>query len=238
MVAVVDRSVLTLADEKTARTMPTHFLLTTEVRRAEDLEYADFLVGPHPLAPRVLDLLLGTQGWRRFAEQNPNQFRDRLRKEAEGMPDGDRQRHQEEGERLMVMIGQSSPREIDLDKAKIEEVRRDFDDLAESLTSQHEEAVTALKHSADDPAYWAALVRLDRYQVMLQRGRDVAVPVLTALVVLLLLLALIRNRQQPALAWSYAARGWRVPSCWRWCCANLLPCQAMSRSNRSARSRH
>ena len=34
MVAVVDRSVLTLADEKTARAMPTHFLLTTEVRRA------------------------------------------------------------------------------------------------------------------------------------------------------------------------------------------------------------
>src|SRR5262249_17869754 len=42
MVAVVDRSVLTLADEKTARSMPTHFLLTSEVRRPEDLEYADF----------------------------------------------------------------------------------------------------------------------------------------------------------------------------------------------------
>ena len=49
MVAVVDRSVVTMADEKTSRAMPTHFLLTTEVRRAEDLEYADFLVGRHPL---------------------------------------------------------------------------------------------------------------------------------------------------------------------------------------------
>ena len=33
MIAVVDKSVLTLADEKTARTLPTHFLLTSDVRR-------------------------------------------------------------------------------------------------------------------------------------------------------------------------------------------------------------
>src|SRR5205085_2321916 len=77
MVAVVDKSVLTLADEKTARAMPTHFLLTTEVRRPEDLEYADFLLGPHPRAAEALDLLLGTQGWRRFAEQDPAKFRQR-----------------------------------------------------------------------------------------------------------------------------------------------------------------
>ena len=68
MIAVVDKSVLTLADEKTARTLPTHFLLTSDVTKTEELEYADFLLGPHPKASQALDLLLGTHGWRRFAQ--------------------------------------------------------------------------------------------------------------------------------------------------------------------------
>jgi hypothetical protein len=70
MVGVVNKSVVTMADEKTFRAMPTHFLLTSEVRRPEDLEHADVLLGSHPKAAAALDLLLGTQGWRRFAEQN------------------------------------------------------------------------------------------------------------------------------------------------------------------------
>lgn len=71
LVSVVDQSVLKLADEKTARTMPTHFLLTTEVKQPEDLEHADFFLSADPKAAQALDLLLGVQGWRRFAEQNP-----------------------------------------------------------------------------------------------------------------------------------------------------------------------
>jgi hypothetical protein len=68
-VAVVDKSVLTLADEKTHRSMPTHFNLTTSAAN-QDLEHADFLLTRHLRAKEALDLLLGTQGWRRFAEQN------------------------------------------------------------------------------------------------------------------------------------------------------------------------
>lgn len=75
MMAVTDKSVVKLADEKTLHSLPTHFLLTTEVRRPEDLEHADFLLSDHPQARQALDLLLGTQGWRRFAEQNPDEFR-------------------------------------------------------------------------------------------------------------------------------------------------------------------
>ena len=74
LVAVVDNGVLKLADQKAARSLPTHFLLTTEVRNPEDLEYADVLLGNHPKAATSLDLLLGCQGWRRFAEQNPQMF--------------------------------------------------------------------------------------------------------------------------------------------------------------------
>ena len=51
------------------RLMPTHFLLAGEVKNPDDLEYADFLLTDHPKAGEALDLVLGTQGWRRFAEQ-------------------------------------------------------------------------------------------------------------------------------------------------------------------------
>lgn len=73
--AVVNQSVLTMADEKSARQLPTHFLLAGEVQNPDDLEHADFLLTNHPKAAEALDLLLGTQGWRRFAEQAPRQFR-------------------------------------------------------------------------------------------------------------------------------------------------------------------
>jgi hypothetical protein len=81
--AVVNRSVLAMADDKTERLMPTHFLLGGEVQKGEDLEHADFLLTDHPKAATGLDLLLGTQGWRRFAEQAPGEFRARHGNQAE-----------------------------------------------------------------------------------------------------------------------------------------------------------
>ncbi len=51
------------------RTMPTHFLLAGDVKNPDELEYADFLLTDHKHAGTALDLVLGTQGWRRFAEQ-------------------------------------------------------------------------------------------------------------------------------------------------------------------------
>jgi hypothetical protein len=77
MLGVVNQSVVTMADEKTYRSLPTHFLLTSEVERPEELEHADVLLGDHPKAGAALDLLLGTQGWRRFAEQKANERRDK-----------------------------------------------------------------------------------------------------------------------------------------------------------------
>ena len=67
-VAVVDKTVLGLSPEHAPR-MPTHFLLTTEIEKPEDLEEADFYLSDDPEAPVALDLLLGTQGWRRFVEE-------------------------------------------------------------------------------------------------------------------------------------------------------------------------
>lgn len=51
------------------RSLPTHFLLAGEVQTPDDLEYADFLLTDHPKAAAALDLVLATQGWRRFVEQ-------------------------------------------------------------------------------------------------------------------------------------------------------------------------
>jgi len=76
VVSVVDLSLFKLADDKTERVMPTHFLLTNEIRKPEDFENADVLLSAHPKAAQALDLLLGTQGWRRFAEQNPLENRE------------------------------------------------------------------------------------------------------------------------------------------------------------------
>ena len=78
VVSVVDKSILKLRNDRTARSMPAHFLLTSEVRGPEDLEYADVLLLEQPRttfgfevakSAVALDLLLGTQGWRRFIEQ-------------------------------------------------------------------------------------------------------------------------------------------------------------------------
>src|SRR5262249_11238586 len=187
LVSVVDKSVVTLADEKTDRAMPTHFLLTTEVRRAEDLEYADFLVGPHPKAAVALDLLLGTQGWRRFAEQDPERFRDRLRKQTERLPGPERQREEEEGERRLVMTGQSAPQKADFDQEKIDRVLADCAEKSTALLAKHEGAARALAEPADDGEYRSALATLGRYHDALKRGREIALPVLAVLAVLLAL---------------------------------------------------
>jgi len=92
MASVVDLRVLKLADEKTARSMPAQFYLASEIEKAEDLEYTDFLVSDHPKATAALDLLLGTQGWRRFAEQNPQELL---------------KQHPQAGERLLAASGQA-----------------------------------------------------------------------------------------------------------------------------------
>jgi hypothetical protein len=108
LLSIVDKSVVTMADEKTARTMPTHFLLTSEVRKPEELEYTDVLLGTHPKAAAALDLLLGTQGWRRFAEQDPAKFRQQFAGDAD---------------RLLVSTGQAKAAEADLHIAALDQLQ-------------------------------------------------------------------------------------------------------------------
>lgn len=73
-VSVVDDALVSLADGDTA-SMATHFRLTSEVEKPDDLEKADFYLSDDPKAGVALDLLLGTQGWRRFAEKTLDEMR-------------------------------------------------------------------------------------------------------------------------------------------------------------------
>ena len=64
--SVVDQAALSLADSQTS-SIRTNFLLLSEIQQPQDLENADFYLEKDETAERKLDLLLGTQGWRRFA---------------------------------------------------------------------------------------------------------------------------------------------------------------------------
>ncbi len=182
LLRVVDKSVVTLADDKTLRAMPTHFLLTTEVRRPEDLEYADFLLGPHPRAAEALDLLLGTQGWRRFAEQDPGKFRNEQKEEAE---------------RLLVTIGQSQPRMTDLTEQELARVEEEYARRTAELRDQAAQAGKDEEDARKDTDYRAALVKLAADDDFIDRARLVGAPVLGALLVVaavvFLLLGLFRK---------------------------------------------
>lgn len=182
LLRVVDKSVVTLADDKTLRKMPTHFLLTTEVRRSEDLEYADFLLGTHPQAAEALDLLLGTQGWRRFAEQNPTKFRNEQKEEAE---------------RLLVTIGQSQPQMTDLTQQELQRVETEFTHHTEELTAQTTALRNQEKEAREDKEYRAALVKLkeydDSFDRMKREGTRPAEAVLVLAALIFLSLGLYRG---------------------------------------------
>ncbi|MGE3808585.1 MAG: alpha-2-macroglobulin family protein, partial [Gemmataceae bacterium] len=196
MLAVVDKSVLKLADEKTYRSMPTHFLLTTEVKKPEDLEHADFLLTDHASARIALDMLLGTQGWRRFAEQKlPEEFRN---KPAAPQSDVDR---------LLVMSGRLKPDTLkqetkDADRLILNQIADKYmtkiqakkDDLL-ALDVQRVQAVeeterrkTELLAERDEANadYRAALASLSSYENL---GGGLRKLMLPALIVVLLLVA-------------------------------------------------
>lgn len=69
-VTVVDDAVRKLADDEDAAPMPMHFLLGLDVDELENVTvYSDSEEGA-----RAVDLLLGTQGWRRFSWREPKAF--------------------------------------------------------------------------------------------------------------------------------------------------------------------
>jgi hypothetical protein len=138
-VAVVDNSSLKMTNQKTARGLPTHFLLTTEVRDPEDLEYADVLLSDHPKSAVALDLLLGCQGWRRFAEQDPLKFQKQQQREARG------QQPQANFLANSVIV----PQVLDLEQKYLEKVDEGFVNEAVDLEKKLAKTETQVAGPAD-----------------------------------------------------------------------------------------
>jgi hypothetical protein len=222
MVAVVDNSVLKLADEKTYKSLPTHFLLATEVRRPEDLEHADFLIGAHPSAHVALDLLLGTQGWRRFVEQQDKPQEYRLKQQEKDI------------DRLLVLNGQLLPESFmpKTTAPEAQEAKQQFEAFApkfEPLQKQRlkvEEAATQAneedqdlrervegvqgqegERSAAQKAYQAEVVKLASYEKLVTTCRNFGLPVamIVLLVISLVLAARGINRAETTRAVPYFA---------------------------------
>jgi hypothetical protein len=72
-VSVVDDAALSLARD-TSASLTTHFWLTSQIRDVRGLEDANFVLEDDPPSAQALDLLLGTQGWRRFQAFPLDQF--------------------------------------------------------------------------------------------------------------------------------------------------------------------
>lgn len=170
MLGVVDRSVLTMADEKTARTMPTHFLLTTEIRKSQDLEYTDVLLGEHPRATEALDLLLGSQGWRRFAEQDPSKFR---------------QMHKEEADNLLVTIGQSSTQSKDLAMEPVDKIFTEYQKKINDAQAEADKALEAKNASEPSPAVLLAISKLNAWNSFFENLKENLFKMVGALILLL-----------------------------------------------------
>jgi hypothetical protein len=194
---VVDRNAIVRAGDRTLRSLPAHFLLASEVRRPEELEYADFLLGSHPTAAQALDLVLGTQGWRRFVE------RDAEPEDAGDPADG----------LLLVQarpaakgpsIAERADRALAVCKAALED-----------LSAEQAEARLALEKAAADRAYLSAVADVDQARGFLAEARLVLPPVTAAVLLVLLavgLLQALRRHLDRAVPWAAAAAG----------CAGLL----------------
>jgi alpha-2-macroglobulin-like protein len=152
LVGVVNQSVIAMAANKTDRLLPTQFLLAGEVRHPAELEHADFLLTDHPKAAVALDLLLGTQGWRRFAEQN-----------VVPVDQGQRQ----EVERMLVAQGQRTGAPVELLKLEEKRLASEYQPKLEQMTARVMTADAAQDRyrKEEEPAF-ATRVNLARAQAV------------------------------------------------------------------------
>jgi hypothetical protein len=143
-VAVVDDALLNLADDKSPQ-MTTHFLLSSEIEKPEDLEDVNFFLSEDPEAAEALDLLLGTQGWRRFAEMSLAELGElaMVTPESAGPPDPadeDIQQRRTALTRLVTMDGKDRP---PVTRDNVTEVRERFQAALATIGQQRAEAAVS-----------------------------------------------------------------------------------------------
>jgi hypothetical protein len=136
--AVVDDSLLKLADDDSPA-MPTHFYLTSEVEKPEDLEKADFYLSDDPQADRALDLLLGTQGWRRFVEDDLEELQQKAKESGQPV------RPSPPVERLVALGGAALPPTV-LDN--LSDVRAKYEQALDEAEADQRAAASQLRRAA------------------------------------------------------------------------------------------
>jgi hypothetical protein len=185
--AVVSATDFGPADDRTARSLPAHFYLCGDVESPDDLEYADFLLTDHPRAAESLDLVLGTQGWRRFAEQSPEAFRRTTPRAA--------------ADRLLAASGSTGPvpaTHRPLVPPVADQYRVKYQRVLESVESAEKASnVDGTAAETAKQAYESALVTLDQVSVGHRSINDWAMFRIPAAVGLILVaggLLLVRTR--------------------------------------------
>jgi hypothetical protein len=71
LMSVVNQAALAGYANRIHTSLPAYFSLTSELSQSENLEHSDILLSDSSEAAAKLDLLLGTQGWRRFQDEKP-----------------------------------------------------------------------------------------------------------------------------------------------------------------------
>src|SRR5205085_12349988 len=107
---------------------------------------ADFFLGNHPKSRQALDLLLGVQGWRRFAEQDPVRFKKRERDAArivQAVAPGAVQTNDPEKEVLARVDAKFAPKYVELEQKWAENERVQAGDPATLRLIENEQAEMA-----------------------------------------------------------------------------------------------
>ncbi len=178
LVGVVNRSVITMADNKTDRLMPTHFLLSGEVKNSAELEHADFLLTDRKNADVALDLLLGTQGWRRFAEQELPPAKEADKTDVETMLVAHGQRPSAPLELLKLeeqrLSAEYAPK-MELARLRTAAVEAEWNALPMPLAQLVQEAQAAMGEAAakQSDAKWEVQRFEERFEVIWEKSRPV-----------------------------------------------------------------
>jgi hypothetical protein len=159
------------------------------VKKAEDLEQADFLLSDRPEARTALDLLLGTQGWRRFAEQQPERFRQQYARDAD---------------RVLVSVGTAT---VDFRERELGRVREELQTRHDELRAENEKSVAALRALVTDEGARARVEELRRAEDRWHALRRGSVPAMAALLVVLVVVGLLRGVPRTV--------RWRAVTPWR-----------------------
>lgn len=187
-VAIVDRAAFAGVDEKLVRSLPAQAWLANELRSPELLERADALLLPASASRQALDLVLATQGWRRFTPAQTEQLDE---------------------ERLVAVEARRVP-----DYAALAAERRRVEEQAAAqtavLTERADELKTELDEAKTDPTVAAALARLawyDDHGPKLRRGLLLALGTLLVVALLVVLGRILLAELRGTPSWLALAGG-------------------------------